>query len=249
MDIAVPPDFLWVRAGRRIALVHRALDRTLGRLLLTAPHGAPAGATALAGGRGGTYRIALDGGDIVVLRLGKRGGVLGPVLRDLYWGSPPRPFVELATTDEARRRGVPSPEPLGARVDRLWAGWYRGLVVTRHLPGTETLWHSLRTASDSERRQEVARAAGRAVRALCEAGVYHPDLNLNNCIVRQGNDGVEAFIIDFDRAQLNDPASGAVLRERMLQRLERSARKLDPKGAVVTLDELRALGDASGAPP
>lgn len=249
MEIAVPPEFLWVRAGRRIALVHRALDRTLGRLLLTAPAGPPAGATALAGGRGGTYRMTLDGGDVVVLRLGRRGGILGPVLRDLYWGSPPRPFVELVTTAEARQRGVPGPEPLGARVDHMWGGWYRGIVVTRHLRETETLWRCLQEASDARRRQNLSRAAGRAVRALCEAGVYHPDLNLNNCVVRQTGDAVEAFIVDFDRAQLADPASGAGFRDQMLQRLERSARKLDPGGTVVTADELEALRAASGATP
>jgi 3-deoxy-D-manno-octulosonic acid kinase len=244
MRLRVPPEFVWVRAGGRIVLVHSSVRRTLGRLLLTAPHAPPDGAVALPGGRGGTYRITLDGGDVVVLRLYRRGGFIGGLVRETYWGWPPRPFLELATTEEARRRGVPVPQVLGARIDRRGSGAYRGVLVTRHLPGTETLWALLNRRDDEEGRQALSRSAGRTVRALQDAGIYHPDLTLNNCLVRDEGGTFAAFVVDLDRARAMRGALGARLRQRMVRRLERSARKLDPEGKVVGADTLRVLREA-----
>ena len=48
-------------------------------------------------------------------------------------------MLELILTDEARRRGIAVAEVLGARVDRLAAGLYRGAIVTREIAGAETL--------------------------------------------------------------------------------------------------------------
>jgi hypothetical protein len=136
------------------------------------------------------------------------------------------------------------PEVLGASVDRLWNGSYRGALVTRHLPWTETLWERLKGTGDAEHRRRLSRSAGYAVRVLCEAGIYHPDLNLNNCIVREEDGTIEVFIVDFDRARVRKGALGGMLRRRTLRRLERSARKLDPERKVIGTDELKALRDA-----
>jgi 3-deoxy-D-manno-octulosonic acid kinase len=233
-----------ISSGRRTALVHEAAGEALRTLLLTTHHGDAQDGVILAGGRGGTYRIRLDDGEVVVLRFYRRGGLVAHFLRDTYWGWPPRPFVELAATAEARRRGVPVPEVLGARVDRLWNCSYRGALVTRHLPGTVTLWERFKGATDGEHRRRLSARAGYAVRTLCEAGIYHPDLNLNNCIVREKDGDIEVFVVDFDRARVRKTSLGSMLRRRTLRRVERSARKLDPDRRVLGSEELSALRDA-----
>jgi hypothetical protein len=247
MKLFIPPQFRWIRAGRRVVLVHEALEATVGQLLLTAPHAGPPGGVPLAAGRGGAYRLTLDDGETIVFRSYRRGGLLAHFVRETYWTRPPRPFLELATTEEARRRGVPVPEALGARIDLLAAGCYRGALVTRFLHDTETLWGVFRRGQDAERRRQLSHGAGRAVRAMQDAGIYHPDLNLTNCIVRDEGEGVQVFVVDLDRAGTRRGALPAFQRHRMLRRLERSARKLDPHGEVLAAADLAALREACNA--
>ena len=252
MSLHIPSDFVWIRRGRRVALVRRSVEGSVGDLLVDTPHEPPAGGERLPGGRWATYRVRLPCSETVVFRMCRRGGLLGGLLRDNYlrvWPRLPRPFAEIVITEEARQRGVPGPEPLGARIDRRWAGWYRGVVVTRHLPAAQSLWECLRRELDADGRREIAHAAGRAIGTLCQAGIHHPDLNLLNCVVSRASGAVEAFIVDFDRARMASSGQQEELRERMLRRLERSARKLDPSGRVVTPKDLQALRDASGMTP
>ncbi len=249
MKASVSSEFVWVRGARRVVLVHGAVQRTLGKLLMHLPHGPPPGGTALPGGRHASYRITLDGGDVAVMRLCRRGGVAGRVLHDLYFGRDYRPFAEVAVTEEARRRGVAAPAALGARVDRLVAGWYRGTVVTRYLGGAESLWEALRAADRTERAR-LGHAAGQALLSLCVAFVDHPDLNLQNLLVRgREAGGVEAFVIDFDRARLVEGQTPVALWERMFARLTRSARKLDREGRVVTPEVLEIVRERSRPEP
>jgi hypothetical protein len=246
----VPPDFVWIRRGRRVVLVRRAVEGPVGALLVGAPHASPPGGERLPGGRGEAYRLRLPSCDTVVFRVCRRGGMLGGLLRDNYvrvWPRLHRPFAEIAITETARARGVPGPEALGARIDRGWPGWYRGVVVTRHLAATQSLWAWLGREAGS--RVEILRAAGRAIAALCGAGIYHPDLNLLNCVVRRVGGGAEAFIVDFDRARMVSSGRHEKLRERMLRRLARSARRLDPLGRIVTPQDLEVLYDASETAP
>jgi len=252
VSLQVPADFMWIRRGRRIALVRRSVEKSVGELLIRTPHAPPAGGERLLGGRGAAYRVRLPCAQAVVFRMCRRGGLLGGLLRDNYlhvWPRLPRPFAEIVMTEKARERGVPGPEPLGARIDRRWAGWYRGVVVTRHLPAAQSLWACLRREPHADRRCDIVRAAGRAIGTLWRAGIYHPDLNLLNCVVSRAGDSVEAFIVDFDRARMASAGEHDELRERMLRRLERSARKLDPTGGAITARDLQLLRDASGLAP
>ena len=86
------------------------------------------------------------------------------------------------------------------------------------------------------------------MRVLSEAGIYHPDLNLNNCIVREEDGTIEVFVIDFDRARVRETSLRGRLRRRMLRRLERSARRLEPERQVIGTDELNAFRDACWNP-
>jgi 3-deoxy-D-manno-octulosonic acid kinase len=248
MRLQPPSGFLWLHSTRRRVLVHETVEASIGALLLSLPHAPPPGSVPLASGRGGAYRITLDDGDVIVLRLYRRGGALARFNRETYWARPPRPFAELVTTDEARRRGVPVPEVLGARIDICRSGGYRGALVTRYLQDTETLWQRLRRGPDPEHRRDLTRGAGEMVRTLRNAGIYHPDLNLHNCIVRDQGGRPELFVVDLDRAGARRGALPDAQRDKMLQRLVRSARKLDPLGEVLAPADIAMLRDACNAP-
>lgn len=233
MILTVPPEFIWLPGRRVSALVRHDMEDELKPLLTREPFVLPSGARPLSGGRGGTYWVPLDRGRAVIVRLYRRGGLLGRLLGERYRGWPPRPFAELAATEEARRRKVAVVEVLAARVERLTAGWYRGLLVTAEIRGAVDFYEALRQRPEARVRAAIAAAAGRAVRALHEAGVFHADLNSRNILVRQGRQGPEAVLIDFDRAWVGSRPLPVRARRLNIARLARSLAKLDPRGVLM----------------
>jgi 3-deoxy-D-manno-octulosonic acid kinase len=202
----------------------------------------------LAAGRGGARLVRAAGHDVVV-RPYRRGGLMAWVLRDTYVGWHPRPFRELATLAALQRAGAPVVEVYGAAVHWLMPGCYRGWLVTRYLPGSQTLWEWICGTPPPQLRARVFAQVGRAVRHLHDSGGWHPDLNLNNILIGPFQEAADADVmfIDFDRAHgkgLGRPPAAD------LERLERSAHKLDPAGIRLTsadLDTLRAAYAAGGA--
>ncbi len=79
------------------------------------------------------------------------------------------------------------------------------------------------------------RAVARSVRALHREGVYHADLNLKNILLCLDNRNVTAYIIDFDKAKLVLGSLPPRLAKNNLDRLLRSARKLDPERRYLSL--------------
>ena len=199
----------------------------------------------LAGGRGGTVHVRVNAHEVVV-RSYRRGGLPAWVLRDTYFGCRPRPFREIGALDTLRRRGVPVVEPMGACVHWLLPGCYKGWIATRYVPGARSLWDWATDTASSWDRRSVWRAVGRAIRQLHDAGARHPDLNLRNVLLASGTDAPMVWLVDFDRPCL----SGGRPPEADLLRLERSARKLDPRGQWVTAAHLTDLhaGYAGAAP-
>lgn len=197
----------------------------------------------LAGGRGAVWAVDLGERERGVLRWYRRGGAIRHLIYDRYFGWTPRPIRELALTEAVIQRGVPAPEVLAARVDRLPWGWYRGAIVTREVTGAATFADELRREHDDATRARLVRAVGRAVRALHDRGVHHRDLNANNILVRLSPDDVEIQFIDFDRAEIPGTMSARV-RARELRRLERSLAKLARRGMPLHADDTRRLRDA-----
>lgn len=224
--MTVPSGYTGLAAGSRRAVVRDDLVSTLGPWLLGAPLAPPPTATPLPGGRGGTWRLVLDGG-AAVIRFGRRGGVLGHVVHSWYVSLWPRPWRELRVSVLARDRGAPIPEVLAVCVH----GWgaYRSAIVTDEVPRVTTAIAALRGAAAGAPRLAIGRAAGIAVARLHAAGVVHADLNLTNLLV--GDAGV--VIVDLDRARLCSRALGRRARARSLRRLARSARKLDPGAELI----------------
>lgn len=197
----------------------------------------------IAGGRGTVWAVALGSDGRGVLRWYRRGGVIRHFVHDRYFGWTPRPIRELALTDAVIRRGVPAPEVLAARVDRLPWGWYRGAIVTREVPNATTFAEELRRHADGPERTAVLAAVGRAVRDLHERGIQHRDLNANNILVTREDGTLDVHFIDFDRAEVLRTVSTRV-RERELRRLERSLAKLALAGMPLGAGDAARLRDA-----
>jgi 3-deoxy-D-manno-octulosonic acid kinase len=203
-------------------------------------------------GRAPLRCVRLPDGERALVRPYRHGGLLRGFTRTVFFTWPPRPLRELAISEELRRRGVPTAEPCGACVAPLGGPFYRGWFITRELTGARDLWEtlsgSLMLGFDAA---AILRAAAEVVSRLHREGVYHEDLNLKNILVRREGAGLKSYVIDFDKAALFLGAVPAAIAEKNLQRLHRSARKLDPAGRYISdvhwrefLERYRASGGA-----
>lgn len=232
--------------GRFEARVQSGLRDRLLPLLKSAPFGYGGFAVApLPGGRGASVLVEVDG-ERYVVRGGRRGGLPGRFVASLYCGRHPRVFDELVTTEELRQRGAPVVEVCAAAVYWVAPLLYRSWLVTRWLPGVHTLWQWSQQARDSVERSAMFTAVGRAVRRLHDAGACHPDLNLDNILVRVVDSLPVVWLLDLDGVHLTSaPIDGQADRAR----LRRSARKLDPHGATLVDADFRALDLGYESPP
>ncbi len=186
-------------------------------------------------GRGRLSRLKLRDSEIALIRPYRHGGFFRHLLRGIFFTWPPRPFRELAITEEVRRRGIPTVEVLAACVRPTWGPFYRGWLVTRQLEGGQDLWTAIQGGVVRQTgAKNVFNAVAATLRDLHRQGIYHRDLNLKNILVRCEPDGVKGYIIDFDRAMLFLGEVPSDLARRNLQRLLRSAHKLDPKQQYVS---------------
>ena len=190
-------------------------------------------------GRGPVYAFdAPDQSVQYVVRPYRRGGAIAPVLGDRFLSvGTPRPLTELRASVEARARGIRTPPVVAGAVYRR-PGFYRADIVTERAPGrnlADVLWDA-----DVDRRH-VARAVGRFVAEVAEAGLRHTDLNVTNMLV--GPDPAHSILVlDLDRARVGTPVSG----RRMRARLARSLRKLERERGELPADVWSALDDGFG---
>jgi hypothetical protein len=186
-------------------------------------------------GREALRTCRVGDGTTALVRGYRHGGVFRRWTGDLFFTWPPRPFQELAVTEEIRRRGVGTAEVLGAWIETAWGAFYRGCLMTRQLADSRDLWAALGEGEGvGAAKEDLMRAAARSIRHMHRQGVYHRDLNLKNLLVRAQETRVETFIIDFDKARLLPREVPRVLVRRNLDRLFRSARKLDPGRRFLT---------------
>jgi hypothetical protein len=143
-----------------------------------------------------------------------------------------------------RARGVPTAEILAAAVCWILPGCYRGALVSREIPDAVNLWEDLRRV-DPPQRADTCAAVAAVTRLLHDRGAVHPDLNLQNYLVRRQRDTVEVFIIDCDRVRLR--TATAADRRAAFERLCRSIRRLDPTSAVITFGCVEALRAIAGS--
>jgi Lipopolysaccharide kinase (Kdo/WaaP) family len=227
----VPDGFIFTRRGRLRLLISAGAPE-LDALLERWASGTLPPARALLGGRGGIGAFQLRSDLVAVLRPYRRGGFIRRFNNAHYLGIMPRPFRELRASENLRAAGVATPDVLGAAVRWDAPGWYSGAVATREVPGAINLWHYLQMAAPAERGPACAAAAA-VTRHMHRAGAIHPDLNLQNYLVRRTPVGVEAWVIDLDRVYFGRIT--AHVRRAAFERICRSVRKLDPESAVMTL--------------
>ena len=193
------------------------------------------GATTLLRGRGEIRSVKISNEEIALIRSYRHGGLLRMLTGEIFFTWPPRPFRELAITEELRRRGVPTVVVCGAGVQRLWGPFYRGWLVTEELRGALDLWAALSQGFGRETGIEnVWRAVANSLQLLHREGVHHKDLNLKNILVRRENEAIKSYIIDFDKASLFLGRVPARIAQNNINRLLRSVRKLDPQRNFVS---------------
>jgi Lipopolysaccharide kinase (Kdo/WaaP) family len=224
-----PPGFRVIRSGRtQIGIARRELTPYLSLEGLKEESADGKEASAFFG-RGQLKVLRLKNGETVLVRPYRHGGLVRWLTEEIFVTWPPRPFKELAITEEARRRGLPTLEIFAAWIERIWGPFYRGWLVTRELKGANDLWSTLRnglyTGSD---KKSLLLAVAQSIRTMHHQGIYHGDLNLKNILVRNEAGRIRTYIIDFDKAQLFGGVVPPCKAKRNLSRLLRSARKLDP---------------------
>jgi 3-deoxy-D-manno-octulosonic acid kinase len=186
-------------------------------------------------GRETLRSVTLKNGENALIRAYHHGGVFRWITGKTFFSWPPRPFRELAITEELRRRGVPTVEVYGAGVEGIIGPFYRGWLITRELKGSYDLWTALQNGFVRKwTAEKVLRSVASSLRSLHREGVYHSDLNLKNILVKAEPDGVQAYIIDFDKAVLFVAGLPDPLVKKNLRRLFRSVSKLDRQRQYMT---------------
>lgn len=162
-------------------------------------------------GRAEVLRFRLPTGTAIIRR-SRRGGVIRWFLTDAYLlrNRPLREFHVHAWLYDA---GLAVPEPLAVAWERQGLA-FRGAIATREVPG-QTLLDYLTPLP--VRPEDVLRRAGRVIREMHDAGVYHADLQLRNILVGP----TYVYLIDFDGA-VRQPRVSGLQRARNLLRLRRS---------------------------
>jgi 3-deoxy-D-manno-octulosonic acid kinase len=186
-------------------------------------------------GRQSLRTVSLRNGENALIRTYHHGGLLRWITGKTFFSWPPRPFRELAITEDLRRRGVPTVEVYGACIEGTFGPFYRGWLITRELKDSYDLWTALQKGFVGKwTADKVLRSVASSLRYLHHQGVYHSDLNLKNILVRAEPVGVKGYIIDFDKAVLFPGGLPRRLAEKNLRRLLRSVWKLDPRRQYLT---------------
>lgn len=191
-------------------------------------------------GRGVAYAATLPYDvERVVVRRNRHGGILGPLMGDLF-RYPTRAPHELDTSERLRRAGVLTPTMLGYAVYPSVPGLCRVDVMSREVTDSFDLSIVLMD-SDFARRDEAWHATQRLVVSLNEIGARHHDLNIKNVLLRHGpHGGLEAFVLDVDRVEFVSVDGRAAAAN--AARLIRSAKKWQTdRGASITDAELAHL--------
>jgi hypothetical protein len=194
-----------------------------------------------AGNRASASSLRLAGSPELVVRRGRRGGLMARVLSSIYVGRVPRVVVELVLAAEARLRGIPVAQPMGAVVEWIAPCVYRSFYLTRKEEG-QTLWEFARTPTPAPERARIFDCAGGAIETMYRCGLCHADLNLHNLFVTRGDGKSRVIILDLDKARLYEHPLEPSRRARNQARLLRSVRKLDPHGKVLGPEDLSRLG-------
>ncbi len=214
MTGAAPTEFVDVQRRNQYALVRRDGAETIAAALFDGTGCHPVAAA----GRGAMMRFHWQGKQDGILRVCRRGGLLGHVLKEGFLLHN-RPLAEFRIHEQVRARGIPAPPLLGVRWLRR-GPFYYGALATELMPGCDLdAWLRMNSGA-VDRIKAVLRDCGALIRRMHDKGVVHADLQVKNIFASDTG----LLLLDFDRARVGSAAS-PLARACNLLRLRRSFEK------------------------
>ena len=267
---ALPADladrFVVRREGRRSALVRTDFAGTFDaaglleaaglepRELVTRLEGRGARLLDTDSGRGPVAVVPTEPPGEAVVRPYRRGGLARRFSRRRYLLGR-RGERELVVTERLRRRGVPVVEPLACVREELGPG-YRAALITRFVDGARPAGEVLASLDATAPTPEgvaadaatsLMRALGRTAAGLHAAGGWHPDLHVDNFLVRDPTAEPSAappapfpLLVDLDRGRLFPFPVPTAVGHWSLRRLARHLRKRRLEAALAAFWALEA---------
>jgi hypothetical protein len=182
-----------------------------------------------------------------------RGGrLVARLLNDRYLRSSRiRPYHELAVSQEARRRGIPTPRVVAAC---LYPGrlFYRADLVTEFVIDSSDLVMALfsthkKGAGGAGERLDALQASGELIRQMASGGLRHRDLHAGNLLLKWEGSAPRPHLLDLDRCEITKDGRAVPARPMQL-RLERSLRKWESRtGIRISEKEWKTLARAAAS--
>ena len=177
----------------------------------------------------------------MIIKHYEHGGLFRKITRDIFLGNS-RPFRELAILEVASRKGVPVPQVLAARVDRILGPFYRGEIAYKEIPDSSNLLEYLNRLNQKPlkekifQKREIINSLAEVIKKMHTLGIYHGDLNVKNVLIQNVGKKVGVYLVDFDCSKIKDSLT---LRDRLnnLNRFHRSCQKW--KAPITATDKLR----------
>lgn len=183
-------------------------------------------------GRGRRLELPGEGGETVILKKQRRGGLYGRLRGDIHKDDY-RALSDVILSETAWKKGVPVAlmafaMSASAGPGRL-ATYRRAYSATIKIPGARSLMEWLTAPLSVTERRAVIAAAAHAVNRAHDRGFQHGDLNLGNILVVRSQQGdYSAWLIDLQHSHLGGTLT-VKPRVENLVRLYRSAEKWLPE--------------------
>jgi len=183
-------------------------------------------------GRGVRVEIPMEGGETLILKKKRRGGLAARLMGDVYRREY-EALAEVMLSELAWKKGVPvapiafaMAAPTGE--GRLRSGW-RAYEASVKVQGAHSMMEWLSMPLPHARRREILSAAGACVQRAHNRGFQHGDLNLGNILVSCSERGeYGGLLIDLAHSVIGRPLAFNP-RVDQLVRLYRSAEKWLPE--------------------
>jgi len=177
----------------------------------------------------------------MIIKHYQHGGFFRKITRDIFFGNL-RPFWELAILEAASRKGVPVPEVIAARVDRIFGPLYKGEIVYKEIPDSVNLLEYLKRLNEGlikekiSQKRKIINSLAEAIKKMHTSGIYHGDLNVKNVLIQNMGKEIRVYLVDFDCSKIRDKLT---LRARVhnLARFNRSCEKWE--APITVTDKLR----------